>query len=504
VCLSRANLLGLDPADGKILWKLGLEADPKGEDSVSTPVISGNGIVCTTFGPSSSSRSRLMCVVVDNGKPVKVWTSKDVSRNRCQSPVIWEDCVYLTGDVAPPQALQDRKGQLICYDLRTGGVLWRSTAPQNTGGPPGKPTNDGGGVFTIAGGKALLLNGDGQVVMAEVSSKGCAVLGAVDFAADTAVPHPLPLAYHNLTSPILLQGRIYVRNHEKLACYDTTRSAPASRPSTTQASEPATRPAARTPDLILDLGNNVTLKCALIPAGSFIMGSPSYEKDRVSNEGPQHEVKIDKPFYLGMYEVTVDQYKQFVRATGHEPAELGIGQRGDHPVTNVTWEDAQAFCAWLAKKSGRGVRLPTEAQWEYACRAGTDTRFSFGQNDEEFCQYGNYCDQSSTANLAWQDNDHNDGYDKTAPVGSYKPNPWGLYDMHGNVREWCGDVYAESVAGTDTGPAAEDSGKLRVQRGGSWRDMASVCRSASRNGLPREYRFANNGFRTIILTAVQD
>jgi len=249
---------------------------------------------------------------------------------------------------------------------------------------------------------------------------------------------------------------------------------------------------ARAKELVLDLGDKVTLKLVLIPAGKFLMGSPETEKDRKEDE-VQHEVTITKPFYMDVYEVTVDQYAQFVKDTGAKHEAPSFKQTGDHPVVNVSWEDAQAFCQWLSKKSGKTVVLPTEAQWEYACRAGSKTRFNFGDKDEDLCKYGNYCDKSNTNGFPSQDKEHSDGFDKTAPVGSLKPNAWGLYDMHGNAWEWCADFYA-AYAGAGADPTGPKDGGLRVLRGGSWGGGPGICRSAIRDwNLPG--RRGGRGFR---------
>jgi len=218
-------------------------------------------------------------------------------------------------------------------------------------------------------------------------------------------------------------------------------------------------------EMIIDLGDNITMKLVRIPAGRFLMGSPPNEQGRNADEGvapadakggkTQVEVTISKPFYMGVYEVTVDQYKQFsskgdkrgtIKTWGpgspeyhqrggipffnwsFENKEVKSEQNGNHPALATLPEDAQTFCEWLSEKTGKKVMLPTEAQWEYACRASSTTRFSFGDKDEELCRYANYCDQSNTCAFPWQDKAHSDGFDKTSPVGSFKPNAWGLYD----------------------------------------------------------------------------
>ncbi len=260
-------------------------------------------------------------------------------------------------------------------------------------------------------------------------------------------------------------------------------------------------------ELTLDLGDNVTLKLLHIPAGKFIMGSPSDMTDREDDEGlppdrwvdgrPQFEVTISKPFYMGMYEVTVDQYEQFVKNTGTKHREpWAFKQTGDHPVVDVSWADARAFCEWLSEKSGKTVVLPTEAQWEYACRAGSGTRFYFGDNDKELGYYAWYIRNS----MGEEDRD----LWSTHPVGLKRPNPWGLYDMHGNAWEWCADFYAE-YTGARTDPTGPETGGPRVLRSGSWNTGPIKCHSARRykraaaSGLHPEV-----GFRVVVMAATDE
>ncbi|MCY2926365.1 MAG: formylglycine-generating enzyme family protein, partial [Planctomycetota bacterium] len=209
------------------------------------------------------------------------------------------------------------------------------------------------------------------------------------------------------------------------------------------------RPAGGPPkELTLDLGNKVTMKLVLIPAGKFMMGSPETEKDRQPDEGPQHEVTISKPFYMGVYEVTQAQYEAVM---GTNPSAF---KGSENPVEQVSWDDAVEFCKALSAKTGKAVRLPTEPQWEYACRAGTKTRFGFGDDDTDLRDYAWFSGHSLS---------------KTHPVGEQEPNAWGLYDMHGNVWEWCSDYYADSYANAKTtDPQGPGSGTDRVLRGGGW------------------------------------
>ena len=256
-----------------------------------------------------------------------------------------------------------------------------------------------------------------------------------------------------------------------------------------------TVPAAAEKPLTLKLADGVEMKLVQIPAGTFTMGSPETEKDRFPDE-IQHEVTITKPFYMGKYEVTQAQYQAVM---GENPSTFN----GDkNPVENVSWEEAVSFCKKLSEKTGKTVRLPTEAEWEYACRAGSKTRFSFGDADEDLHKYGTYCDSSNTLGLPWQDKAHSDGFDKTAPVGSLTANKWGLYDMHGNVWEWVSDWYGAYEKGAATDPTGAVTGNGRVLRGGSWYYSPSSCRSALRLINSPDHRNLYDGFRVVSVAGV--
>jgi len=221
-----------------------------------------------------------------------------------------------------------------------------------------------------------------------------------------------------------------------------------------------------------------------IPAGTFTMGSPSYETDRASNEGPQHSVSLSG-FKMSKYEVTFAQYDAFCDATGRtKPSDEGWG-RGNRPVINVDWNDATAFAQWM------GCRLPTEAEWEYACRAGTTSPFNTGSclSSSEANYAGNY-PYSTCAIGTYLGN--------SLPVGFYAPNAWGLYDMHGNVWEWCSDWYGGYSSGAQTNPEGPSSGSYRVLRGGSWFYHGRYCRSAGRNAIEPSHRSHGIGFRLVV------
>ncbi|MBS3735453.1 MAG: SUMF1/EgtB/PvdO family nonheme iron enzyme [Phycisphaerae bacterium] len=241
----------------------------------------------------------------------------------------------------------------------------------------------------------------------------------------------------------------------------------------------------------LDLGDGVTMKLVLIPAGRFVMGSPAGEEHRDDDEGPQRRVTLTEPFYMGVCEVTQAQYEQVIGETpwrGKHFAKTGT----EHAASYVSWDEATAFCEKLSARTGLDVQLPTEARWEYACRAGSTTRYCYGDDDGKLGAY------------AWYDDNAYDVGDKYAhTVGRKKPNAFGLYDMHGNVYEWCADWYQDSYRGLATeDPKGPRSGKYRVLRGGSWGIARRwYCRSADRIWLNPDNR--NNtydvGFRVVVL-----
>ncbi|MBL7132721.1 MAG: formylglycine-generating enzyme family protein [Phycisphaerae bacterium] len=221
------------------------------------------------------------------------------------------------------------------------------------------------------------------------------------------------------------------------------------------------------------------MKLVLIPAGTFTMGSPKTEMWRGWYEGPQRKVTITKPFYMGIYEVTQEQYEAVV---GKNPAKL---KGAKNPVQSVSWDDGVAFCKALSKKTRKTVRLPTEAEWEYACRAGAKTAFCFGD------------DQKQLGDYAWYDG--NSG-SKTHPVGQKKPNAWGLHDMHGNVYEWCSDWYGDSYANAKAvDPQGAASGSGRVLRGGYWGSYKCGCRSAFRFRFAPSTQWNLIGFRVVVV-----
>lgn len=299
--------------------------------------------------------------------------------------------------------------------------------------------------------------------------------------------------------------------------------------------------------------NALGMQFVLIPAGEFLMGSdespdsyasafPQYERKRfeeLGDEAPVHKVRITKAFYLGRHEVTVGQFRKFLDESGYRPESErdgtggygfnpdydpattvrgdafegrnpkyswrnpGFQQRDDHPVVNVTWNDAVAMCKWLSEKEGKTYRLPTEAEWEYAARAGTRTRYFTGDDPQSLLKGANIFDADASkywerwAQFALRGHD---GFPFTAPVGSFPPNAFGLHDMHGNAWEWTADwygeqYYAQSPAEDPKGPA---TGKVRVRRGGSWHTWAFYARSSYRNWNAPDTRYTLLGMRLLV------
>ena len=298
--------------------------------------------------------------------------------------------------------------------------------------------------------------------------------------------------------------------------------------------------------------NSLGMDFVRIPAGSFAMGSaedpdalardyPLLERRRfeqLADEAPVHSVRISQAFYMGRHEVTVGQFRRFIEASGYRPESEadgtggygynpaydpassargdafegrdpryswrnpGFAQGDDHPVVNVTWNDAQALAAWLSRTEGHRYRLPTEAQWEYACRAGSRGRYPHGDDPQGLVRAANTFDQSAAPFWPrWRQHAlaGNDGHAFTAPVGSHAPNAFGLHDMLGNAWEWVADwhgstYYAQSPASDPPGPA---EGSVRVRRGGSWHTWPLYARCAYRNWNTPQTRYTLVGIRLV-------
>jgi formylglycine-generating enzyme required for sulfatase activity len=246
-----------------------------------------------------------------------------------------------------------------------------------------------------------------------------------------------------------------------------------------------------------------------VPGGSFDMGSPDGETGRSSDEGPVHRVEVDG-FWMGKTEVTVGQYMPFAQEIGQYPEWKEAGSKyniktgsediykkfgsaltsENYPVVGVSWNNAKAYTQWLSGKNSKTFRLPSEAQWEYACRAGRTTARFWGNNPAEACKYANVDDGSHECS---------DGYKYTSPVGTFQPNPYGLYDMLGNVWEWVEDVFIADIYGRSDkkNPIYDSGGPFRVFRGGGWRNVPGGVRCAGRGYDGPSDRYSDVGFRLL-------
>ncbi|MFN6569146.1 bifunctional serine/threonine-protein kinase/formylglycine-generating enzyme family protein [Dendronalium sp. ChiSLP03b] len=260
------------------------------------------------------------------------------------------------------------------------------------------------------------------------------------------------------------------------------------------------RPKREAKYFVEDLGNSVTLEMVQIPGGTFTMGSPAGEEKRYPSEGPQHLVKVPG-FFMGKYEITQAQYQAIM---GTNPSNFKGEKR---PVENVSWNDAVEFCKKLSQKTGKTYRLPSEAEWEYACRAGTTTPFYFGETITT--NLANYQGTDFTFGSTTYSGNYSKGpkgqYRKeTTEVGSFPPNAFGLYDMHGNVWEWCQDFYHKNYNGAPTDGSAwlnDNDNKARLLRGGCWLNSPDFCRSAYRVRLEADLRGYVFGFRVVVVSA---
>ncbi len=257
---------------------------------------------------------------------------------------------------------------------------------------------------------------------------------------------------------------------------------------------------------------------AVIPAGSFTMGSPASEEGREDDEGPRHRVTIPRAFALGKYEVTRAEFAAFVRDTGHKARgcwvyggkewkdddsknwrDPNFSQSERDPVVCVNWDDAKKYLRWLSRKTGQDYRLPSEAEWEYAARAGTTTARYWGDAADLACGYANVHDRTSKSEngFTWTHHDCRDGYAKTAPVGSFEANDFGLHDVLGNVWEWVEDCYEKTydLAARDGSAWTTGECSRRVLRGGSWSGSPRFVRAAIRNRNTAGSRNDSGGFR---------
>lgn len=252
-----------------------------------------------------------------------------------------------------------------------------------------------------------------------------------------------------------------------------------------------------------------------IATGSFTMGSPASEEGRYDREGPAHQVAIARPFAIGVYEVTRDEYSRFVQATNYDSdaesclvhedhhweersgrswRDPGFPQSARHPAVCVSWEDATAYVSWLSGRTGMDYRLPSAAEWEYAARAGTSAPWYWGPSTEMQCRYANGADMAT--DFPWR-TQCDDGHARTSLVGSYQANAFGLHDMIGNAWEWVQDCFNWSYEGAPAtgGPWLDGDCSSRIMRGASWASTPTYLRAAHRAGERTTFRSDYTGFR---------
>jgi formylglycine-generating enzyme required for sulfatase activity len=249
---------------------------------------------------------------------------------------------------------------------------------------------------------------------------------------------------------------------------------------------------------------SVCPEMVVIPAGEFVMGSPAAESGHL-DEKPQHTVRLAKPFAVSKFEITFEQWDACT-AAGRCPLTQDDGMgRGGMPAINLSWADAHAYVAWLSEKTGQRYSLLSEAQWEYAARAGTQTPWFWGTAEDSWgsrkaCEYANTHDEAGKEAhpmYVWSNHQCNDGYAENAPVGKYKPNAFGLHDMIGNVREWVEDCHIEGYKDAPADGSARNASpcEKRVVRGGAWIDGPSTSRSAYRYAEEEPFRNYQVGLR---------
>jgi formylglycine-generating enzyme required for sulfatase activity len=267
----------------------------------------------------------------------------------------------------------------------------------------------------------------------------------------------------------------------------------------------------------VEIGQGVMLDLVLIPAGEFVMGNPGGSADEL----PLHRVGVSRPFWMGRFEIRNREYALFnpahdsgyINQLATAVASRGYSVNGpDQPVVRVSWQDATDFCEWLSRQTGLRFSLPTESQWEYACRAGTATPMWYGSDQAIFDRFGNMADRkleemsrrvpgkflySHHPDWVLRDDRSFDHALVTANVGSYEPNPWGLHDMHGNVAEWTRSMYRPYPYAWGDGRDAMTTGGRRVARGGSWYDRPKRCASGFRLDYPEWQPVYNVGFRVV-------
>ncbi len=497
------RLLLLDAKTGGERSQLGeFEADLFDNARIDTIVFSPDGMTMASHGTYGQDDHRIILWDLTTGKPRKtvntrLWTM-EFTDNGKKLAAIHDGLEF-----------GDRSLRVFVYDTLSGELRSQSEfRPQ-------------GLADVICASRGILASGldSGEVVLWDIQGNGV----AVKFKAHSGPVQRI--AFSPDGKFLATQGR---ENKLKVWSLDAMKPQPAL---PTGANVPSTKPTPKSAGP-KSATNSLGMRFITIPAGEFQMGVPQNSPENTErSECPQHKVYISKPLTIGVHEVTVGQFRAFVIATGYATdaetegagsngydavtktlvqdnwpefnwKNIGTPQSEDCPVTNVSWNDTKAFCVWLSGKEGNRYRLPTEAEWEYCCRAGASTRFPTGDEETSLKGLGNIGDAALLQKwpaATWTIKE-NDGYAFTAPVGKFKANAWGIYDMIGNVSEWCEDwhdpdYYAASPASDPVGPS---HGEGRVVRGGSWFTEPSGQRPAIRvPGWPPTWRSMILGFRVV-------
>jgi len=556
VCWTGASISGLDPNSGTIHWSYPFDHKRSWIDPIATPAFGSNRLFvsCTLHG------AWMLKVFPHELKVELAWQYDGPARRRGDSLHSVISTPWMAGEFLYGI---DYFGQLRCLDANTGKQIWedRTATSQVIWGMAEMVRN---------GDKTWVFNDRGELIISRISEKGFEEISRAKLIEPTRVQFRRRSGVC-WSHPAFAYKHVFARSDEELVCaslaadepatdaiaHDRTASSgldnqskasqappPLVAPFTADAIKKSQQAWARHLGLSVEYTNIIGVTCLLIPPGEFDMGSTNAETDhlvqeakaqerpqpyveRVPHERPRHRVKISRPFYMSKYEVTVGQFRSFLRWGDYHPdsredGAVGAGldattgtletgprytwenpgfpQSDEQPVVNVSWKDAVAFCDYLQSAEGDECRLPTEAEWEYACRLGMT---SSGHDPQTLHQRANVADVSLA--LEWpkvaasKTETWDDAHPFTAPVGRFAPNAFGLYDIQGNVAEWCQDWYGgkyyERSAGVD--PKGPASGSDRVCRGGSWRDAAPACRSAFRDGRSPSERRPTIGFRVI-------
>ncbi|MBC8871441.1 MAG: SUMF1/EgtB/PvdO family nonheme iron enzyme [Planctomycetes bacterium] len=559
VCWTGASVSGLDPDTGTVYWRHAWGHDGGWIDPIASPAFDSNRLFvsCTQHG------ARMLKLHPDELKVELVWEYAGPARRRGKSLHAVISTPWLAGDFLYGI---DYFGQLRCLDANTGEQVWedRTATSQVIWGM---------GHLVRNGQKTWILNDRGELIVSRLSARGFEQISRAKLLEPTREQFRRRSGVC-WSHPAFAYKHVFARNDEEVVCaslaadeppadalaHGRTSSAPSGKePMVSKAPPPLVPPFtaeqikgsqqawAHHLGMPVEYANLLGMKCVLIPPGEFHMGSteaatnrlsqeatahkmPEWYMSRLSDERPQHRVRITRPFYMSQYEVTVGQFRSFLSWGDYHPDKVEDGRNGwglnsatgklesgaqytwenpgfpqtdQHPVVNVSWNDAVAYCEYLQSAEGDECRLPTEAEWEYACRLGMTASSASAANPRSLRERANVADVSlgrkwpevaTGSTSAWDD-----GHPFTAPVGQFKPDTLGLFDMRGNAGEWCQDwhdrKYYERSPQSD--PMGPDSGSLRVHRGGSWSQPSPACRSAFRNARSPSDRHATVGFRVI-------